>query len=149
MKLASNLLNQLNLFYNFLYANFLKHEVTKALRHEVFCKTNMLINGIYFQPFEPIERIEPLEHFLDTNFLKHEVTKAQRHKVLYNKDANNWKTLPPFVRVENLQPLQNSNSLHLWGKGWGWGLLLLYQHLPRFQNLSIYISKCQCIYPRT
>ena len=42
----------------------------------------MLINGICFQPFERIERIEPLEHFLDTNARKRDFfdTKARRRK---------------------------------------------------------------------
>jgi hypothetical protein len=38
-----------------------------------FFKTKLLINGKFFQPFEPIERFEPFKHFL--------VTKMQRHKV--------------------------------------------------------------------
>ena len=41
-----------------------RHEDAKARRHKVFYKTKLLINGICFQPFERIERIEPLEHFL-------------------------------------------------------------------------------------
>jgi hypothetical protein len=39
---------------------------TKSQRHEgtkFFCKTNMLIIGKCFQPFELIELIEPLEHY--------------------------------------------------------------------------------------
>jgi hypothetical protein len=44
-------------------AAFFLHEVTKAQRHEIFCKTNMLIIGKCFQPFELIELIEPLEHY--------------------------------------------------------------------------------------
>ena len=49
-------------------AKGLKHEGTKARRHEersYFYKTKMLITGIYFQPFEriePFELIEPLKH---------------------------------------------------------------------------------------
>ena len=35
-----------------------------------FYKTKKLINGICLQPFERIERIEPLEHFIDTNASK-------------------------------------------------------------------------------
>ena len=75
----------------------------------------MLINGICFQPFERIERIEPLEHFFDTNARKRDFfdTKARRRKdtktrsyFYKTKMLINGKCFQPFERIERIEPLE-------------------------------------------
>jgi hypothetical protein len=61
----------------------------------------MLIVGKYFQPFELIEHIEPLERFLDT----------QRHEVFCStKMLINGKRFQPHKPHKRLKPLKHVAS---------------------------------------
>jgi hypothetical protein len=54
----------------------------------------MLTIGIYFQPFERIERIEPLEHYLGTKFF---------YKTMMPINGIRFQ---PFERIEHIEPLE-------------------------------------------